>query len=155
MRWYCYSDAVPLLNEAKSRISRPVANSKVFKIHLNFASLPAVRPTSARCTAPEISQNKGNRVRFYETVVPMKIHPLRHGISFHPLLSSFSFSVPFKGEKIAKEGVDKLAPSVYFVTQETRDTISYAPAVNTILTDAMFLRVLYYIVNFIIRANIQ
>ena len=40
----------------------------------------------------------------------------------------FSFSVPLKGEKIAKEGVDKLAPSVYFVTQETRDTISYAPA---------------------------
>ena len=40
-----------------------------------------------------------------------------------------------------KEGVDKLAPSVYFVTQETRDT--------------MFLRVLYYILNFIICANIQ
>ena len=42
-----------------------------------------------------------------------------------------------------KEGVDKLEPSVYFVTQETCDTISYAPAaVNTILTDAMFLRIL-------------
>ena len=39
----------------------------------------------------------------------------------------FSFSVPLKGEKIKKEGVDKLASSVYFVTQETHDTISYAP----------------------------
>ena len=67
----------------------------------------------------------------------------------------FSFSVPLKGEKITKEGVDKLTPSVYFVTQETHDTISYAPAVNTILTDVMFLLVLYYIVNFIIRANVQ
>ena len=54
----------------------------------------------------------------------MKVHPLRHGVSFHP---PFSFSVPLKGEKIAKEGVDKLAPSVYFITQETHDTISYAP----------------------------
>ena len=54
-----------------------------------------------------------------------------------------------------KEGVDKLAPSVYFVTQETHDTISYAPPLM-LLTDAMFLRVLYYyyIVNFIIGANI-
>ena len=46
----------------------------------------------------------------------MKIRPLRHGVSFHP------FSVPLKGEKIVKEGVNKLAPSVYFVTQETCDT---------------------------------
>ena len=67
----------------------------------------------------------------------------------------FSYFVILKGEKIAKVNVDKLAPSVYLVTQETRDTISYVPAVNTILTDAMFLRVLYYTVNFIIRANIQ
>ena len=57
----------------------------------------------------------------------MKIHPRRHGVSFHPSLSSFSFSVPLKGEIIAKEGVDKLTPSVYFVTQETHDTISYVP----------------------------
>ena len=58
----------------------------------------------------------------------MKIHPLRHGVSFH---LSLSLSVPLKGEKIAKEGVDKLAPSArssgYFVTQETCDTISYVP----------------------------
>ena len=72
-------------------------------------------------------------------------------LHYHP----FSFSVPLKGEKITKEGVDKLAPSVYFITQQTRDTISYAPAVNAILTDTIFLCVLYYIVNFIIRANIQ
>ena len=57
----------------------------------------------------------------------------------------FSFSVPLKGKKIAKEVVDKLASSVYFVTQETRDTFSYVPAVNTILTDAMILLVLYYV----------
>ena len=37
----------------------------------------------------------------------------------------------------------------------TRLTFSYAPTVNTILTDAMFLCVLYYIVNFIIHANIK
>ena len=78
----------------------------------------------------------------------MKIHPLCHGVSFHPHYLLFSFSVLLKGEKSR----NKLAPSIYFVTQETRDTISYAPAVNTILKDAMFLRVLYYIVNFI---NIQ
>ena len=84
----------------------------------------------------------------------MKIH---YAMAFLFILHClpFSFSLPLKGEKIAKEGVDKLAPFVYFVTQETRDTISYAPAVNTILTEAMFLCVLYYIVDFIIRANIQ
>ena len=45
----------------------------------------------------------------------MKIHPLRHGVSFHPSLSSFSF---LKGEKIKKQRVDQLAPPVYYVTQK-------------------------------------
>ena len=48
-----------------------------------------------------------------------------------------------------KEGVDKLAPSVYFVKQKpsacTCDIISYAPRL-ILLTDAVFFHVLYYIV---------
>ena len=39
--WYCYNDAVHLLNEVKCQIRRSVANSKIFKIHLNFICLPA------------------------------------------------------------------------------------------------------------------
>ena len=43
---------------------------------------------------PEISQNTGNCARpIYKTVVLMKTHPLRHGVSFHPSFDlTFSFS---------------------------------------------------------------
>ena len=36
------------------------ANFENFEIHLYFVCQPAVRPGCARCTAPEISHNKGN-----------------------------------------------------------------------------------------------
>ena len=55
-----------------SRIFRPTANFENFKIHLYFVcqpdgrtdGQPAVRPSCARCRAPEISHNKGNGGRF-------------------------------------------------------------------------------------------
>ena len=45
MHWYCYNDAVNLLNKAKCQIRQSVANSTIFEIHLNFVSLPACRKT--------------------------------------------------------------------------------------------------------------
>ena len=81
---------------------------------------------------PEISYNKGNRVQFTK-LVSMKIHPLRPGISFHP---SF-FCVP---EKIMKDGVNKLVPFIYFVTQKQPLTqVTYA------ITDTMFY--MYFIMS--------
>ena len=49
--WHCCNDAVPWLNETKSRMYRCTVG---FKIHLHFVCLPpAVRPSCARCRAPE------------------------------------------------------------------------------------------------------
>ena len=69
MHWYCYNNAVPLLNEVKTLTFRSVVNFKTFGIYLDLsdslpACQPAIRPTSAGCTAPEISHNKGNRRGF-------------------------------------------------------------------------------------------
>ena len=60
MHFYCCNDAVPWLNEAKSRIFRCTVIVKNFQIHLYFVChlppaichLPAVRPGSAMCTGP-------------------------------------------------------------------------------------------------------
>ena len=60
MHWLGYNDAVSWLNEAKTQIFQPTANFENFKIHLYFVSQPAVRPSCARCRAPEISHDKGN-----------------------------------------------------------------------------------------------
>ena len=59
------------------------------------------------------------------------------------------------------KGVDKLVASSHKTAACTHDIISYASTVNAVsrrdvlsilLGDVMFLRVLYYIVNFIMRA---
>ena len=59
MHFYCCNDAVPWLNEAKSRIFRCTVIVKNFQIHLYFiyhlpsaTCLPAVRPGCVMCTAP-------------------------------------------------------------------------------------------------------
>ena len=53
------------------------------------ASQPAVRPGCARCMAPVFSTNECYRRLQYESVVPKKIYPLRHGVSFVVLCSPF------------------------------------------------------------------
>ena len=55
-----------------------------------------------------------------------------------------------KGEKITKEGVDKLAPFVYFITQKQLLAIMHPPLI-LLKTNVMFLRVLHYIMKFIIK----
>ena len=60
MHWLGYNDAVSSLNKAKTRIFQLTANFENFKIRLYFVSQPAVRPSCARCRAPEISHDKGN-----------------------------------------------------------------------------------------------
>ena len=63
------------------------------------AFLPAVRPGCARPrAAPVFSQSMYNR-RIHESAVPKKIHPLRYGLSFHPLLLDFLLK---KGENSQK-----------------------------------------------------
>ena len=65
---------------------------KKFENHLDFvcqpASQPAVRPGSARYTAPENQHSKGYPVAFTK-LVPKTIYPLRHGDSF--ILPFFTF----------------------------------------------------------------
>ena len=58
MHWLGYNDAVSSLKEAKIRIFQPTANFENFEIRLYFVSQPAVRPSCARCRAPEISHDK-------------------------------------------------------------------------------------------------
>ena len=71
----------------------------------------------------------------------MKIHLLRHGASFHPSVSS----------QKAKD-VGELAALSHKTAAYTRDIISYMLAVNIVNRRDVFC-VLYYIVNFIIRAS--
>ena len=53
MYFYWCNDAVPWLNEAKSRIFRCTVIIKNFQIHLYFVChLPTVRPGFATCAAP-------------------------------------------------------------------------------------------------------
>ena len=52
MHWLGYNDAVSWLNEAKTQIFQPIANSS--------ACQPAIRPGCTRCRAPEILHDKGN-----------------------------------------------------------------------------------------------
>ena len=46
MHWLGYNDAVPWLNEAKTRIFQPIANFENFEIYLYFICLPACQPAS-------------------------------------------------------------------------------------------------------------
>ena len=89
-RLECIGKAVMMLYlEATSRIFRPTANFENFKIHLYFVCQPAVRPGCARCTAPEISNNKGNGGRFTKMLFRRRFqYPLRHGDSFYPSFPS-------------------------------------------------------------------
>ena len=53
MHFYCCNDAVPWLNEAKSRTFQYTVIFKNLQIHLCFVChLPAVRPGSAMCMGP-------------------------------------------------------------------------------------------------------
>ena len=96
MHFYCCNDAVPWLNEAKSRIFRCTVIVKNFQIRLYFvchlpaclpACLPAVRPGSATCMGPIFLTKNVNWHLQYESVVPKKIYPLRPDDSLHPSLA--------------------------------------------------------------------
>ena len=99
MHWLSYNDAVSSLNEAKTRIF-PTANFENFEIHLYFvsqpaclpASQPAVRPGCARCSAPEISHDKGNGGGFTKCCSEddLPTVPCYPSFSFLVLLYSFS-----------------------------------------------------------------
>ena len=68
--------------------------------------------------APDFSHNKGLLRPIYKTVVPMKIYPLRHGVSFHPSLSFFSFCIPLNDVRKPR-GVDRdIAHLTYYITQK-------------------------------------
>ena len=65
MHWLGYNHAVSWLNEAETQIFEPTANFENFEITYissacQLASQPAIRPSCARCRAPEISHDKGN-----------------------------------------------------------------------------------------------
>ena len=48
----------------------------------------------------------------------MKIYPLRHGVSFHPLLPFLSVSIK-RCKKIMEEGVNQgVVHSTYYVTKQ-------------------------------------
>ena len=93
MHFYCCNDAVPWLNEAKSRIFRCTVIFKNFQIHLYFvchlpALVPACRKTRFRYVyGSNFSHKECNWRLLHDSVVPKKIYPLRHGDSFHASLA--------------------------------------------------------------------
>ena len=52
MHWLGYNDAVPSLNEAKTRIFQPTANFENFEIRLYFVSLPDSLPACQPASLP-------------------------------------------------------------------------------------------------------
>ena len=75
MHRYCCNNAVHLLNKVKSRLFHSIMKFENLENRLDFrlpasqpASQPAcwpnVRPSRARCMAPEIQHSKGNPVGF-------------------------------------------------------------------------------------------
>ena len=65
MHWYCYNNAVRLLNKAKSGLFQSIMN---FENRMDFVCQPAnqpyVRPGYARSMAPEVLHSKGNPVGY-------------------------------------------------------------------------------------------
>ena len=98
MHWLGYNDAVPSLNEAKTRIFQPTANFEIFEIRLYFVSLPAsqpaVRPGCARCRAPEISHDKGNGGGFTKMLFRRRFTHCAMVIPFILLSLSLFFFIP-------------------------------------------------------------
>ena len=68
IHWLLYDNNVPSLNSVKILTVRSVENFKNFRTYQYLvclpASLPAIRPTSTKSMAPDVSHNKGNRLRF-------------------------------------------------------------------------------------------
>ena len=94
MHWLGYNDAVSSLNEAKTRIFQPTANSENFEIHLYFVSQPTVRPGCARCRAPEISHDKGNGGGFTKMLFQRRFTHCAMAIPFILLSPSLFFFIP-------------------------------------------------------------
>ena len=90
MHFYCCNDAVPWLNEAKSRIFRCTVIVKNFQIHLYFDCHlpPAWHKTRFRYVCgSNFSHKECNWHLQYESVVPKKICPLCSDDSLHPSLA--------------------------------------------------------------------
>ena len=98
MHFYCCNDAVPCLNEVKSRIFQCTVIFKNFQIHLYFVChLSACLPTCCKTQfhymyGSNFSHKECNWHLQYESVVPGKIYTLCHGDFFHPSLASLFFS---------------------------------------------------------------
>ena len=101
MHWLGYNDAVFWLNEGKTQIFQPTANFENFKTYPYFvcqpaslpACLPAIRPSCARCRAPEISHDKGNGGGFTKMLAEddLPTAPWQFLLSFFPLPCSSLF----------------------------------------------------------------
>ena len=94
MHWLGYNDAVSSLNKAKTRIFQPTANFENFEIRLYFVSQPAIRPSCARCRAPEISHDKGNGSGFTKMLFRRRFTHCAMAIPFILLSPSLFFFIP-------------------------------------------------------------
>ena len=86
---------------------------------LNLAAfcLPVIRPSCSNATAPVFHTTKKSHW-IYETVVPMNIYPLHHGVSFYPLLLSFHLPITHRKVRNLRIDVDKFVrkASINFIT---------------------------------------
>ena len=97
MHWLGYYDAVSWLNEAKTRVFQPTADFEN-SIYLYFvclpASQPAVRPSCAKCRAPEIPHYKSNGGGFTKMLFRRRFTHYAMMIPFILLSLSLFFFIP-------------------------------------------------------------
>ena len=105
MHWLGYNDAVSSVNETKTRIFQPTANSKFTCI--SSACQPACQPACgcARCRAPEISHDEGNGGGFMKMLFRRRFTHCTMTIPLILLSLSLFF---FQGVNLTFKGDDSL-----------------------------------------------
>ena len=122
MNDYCYNDAVPCSNEAKSRMLQSTASFKKFEFTSIFVCLlPAVRPGSARCRAPDFSHSIGNGVGFTKPLFRRRFVHCATNFLFILRYPSLFFHIPLTRCETNKgsvdRGVDKLLRLLVITSQ--------------------------------------
>ena len=118
---------------------------KDFKIHLYFSCLPtsqpAIRPSSARCIVPEISDSQGNGSRFMNLLIVL-IDIFVHCVMVIPFILHnpfLFFCIPLN--KVRSPLKKVLIGSQLLFVMSHKTMLAHVTTINNVITDMIFLHV--------------